>query len=159
MSMMRSLCPENDVGDRIFSWYRFIKYQRRLPRQHRKMINDRLYRMKVEGTLLDPLRQFISDKEFVKIYIAGTVGNEYNIETFDVLRQPSEVDAYNPSQFPCVVKPTHLSGPVRICFSADGFPRPELLMDWMGASHYKRVREQNYKHLPIQDHRRRVHIA
>ncbi len=147
MSMMRSLCPENDVGDRIFSCYRFIKHQRRLPRKHRKTINDRLYRMKVEGTLLDPLRQFVSDKELVKFYIAGTVGNEYNIETFDVLRQPSDVEAYNPSRFPCVVKPTHLSGPVRICFSVDGFPRPELLKDWLEASHYKRVREQNYKHI------------
>lgn len=147
MSIVRRLCPENDLGDRLFSWYRFIRHQHRLPRKDARRINDWLYRMKVNGTLLDPLRQFISDKELVKIYIAGTVGDEYNIETFDILRQSSEIDTYNPSRFPCVVKPTHLSGPVKVCLTAEDFPNPGLLKSWVARSHYQRTREQNYKRL------------
>ena len=103
--------------------------------------------MKVDGTLLDPLRQFISDKEYVKIYIAGTIGDKFNIETYDILRSPSEIDDYTPTRFPCVVKPTHLSGSVRICSSSDSFPQPELLKKWLVRSHYKKTREQNYKFL------------
>ena len=146
-SIMRRLCPRNGVGDSVFSWYRFVESQRRLPRKTGELINDRLYRMKVDGTLLDPLRQFVSDKEFVKIYIAGTVGDEYNVGTYDILRRSSEIDGYRPSRFPCVVKPTHLSGPVKICLTAEDFPRSELLKSWVSRSHYQRTREQNYKRL------------
>lgn len=146
-SIIRRLCPKNNIGDSVFSWYRFVESQRRLPRKTGELINDRLYRMKVDGTLLDPLRQFVSDKEFVKIYIAGTVGDEYNVGTYDILRRSSEIDGYRPSRFPCVVKPTHLSGPVKICLTAEDFPRSELLKSWVSRSHYQRTREQNYKRL------------
>ena len=145
MSIMRRLCPRNGIGDSVFSWYRFVRHQRRLPRKTDELINDRLYRMKVDGTLLEPLRQFVSDKEFVKIYIAGTVGDEYNVETYDILRRASEIDGYRPSRFPCVVKPTHLSGPVEVCLTVEDFPRSELLRIWLARSHYQRTREQNYK--------------
>ena len=147
MSIVRRLCPMNSWGDQLFAWYRFVRHQRRVPKVSVRRLNDRLYRMKVDGTLLDPLRQFVSDKEFVKIYISGTVGDEYNIETFDILRRISEIDTYKPGRFPCVVKPTHLSGPVRACFSVETFPQTELLRSWMKCSHYQRVREQNYKRL------------
>ncbi len=146
-SIMRRLCPKNNIGDSVFAWYRFVRNQRRLPRKTGELINDRLYRMKVDGTLLDPLRQFVSDKEFVKIYIAGTVGDEYNVGTYDVLRDSSEIEGYRPSRFPCVVKPTHLSGPVKVCLTAEHFPRSELLKSWVARSHYQRTREQNYKRL------------
>ena len=125
----------------------FLTIHRRLPRKDSGLVNDKLYRMKVDGTLLNPLRQFVSDKEFVKIYIAGTIGNEYNIETLDVLRNISEIDAYKPSRFPCVVKPTHSSGRVKICFSLDSFPKPKHLKRWLTRSLYKKTREQNYKFL------------
>ena len=147
MSIARRLSPASARGDLLFSWYRFVKNHRRLPRKNARLINDRLYRMKIDGTLLDPLRQFVTDKEFVKIYVAGTVGDNYNIETFKVLRRPSEIEAYIPHRFPCVVKPTHLSGSVMICYSSDSYPEAELLKRWMERSHYKRVREQNYRHL------------
>lgn len=147
MSIMRLLCPANNTGDAIFSWYRFVKRHRRLPRKSSALVNDRLYRMKVDGTLLDPLRQFISGKEYVKLYVAVTVGDNYNIETFDVLRKISELDDYIPDRFPCVVKPTHSSGRVRICHTPHDFPSPEELRRWMSFDLYTMGREQNYKFL------------
>ena len=41
--------------------------------------------MKKDGTLLDPLRQFVTDKEYVKYYIASVVGWQHTIETYKVL--------------------------------------------------------------------------
>lgn len=147
LSIVRRICPKNGTGDTIFLWYRFIRHQRRLPKKNAQRVNDRLYQMKIDGTLLDPLRQFVSDKEFVKTYVAGIIGDQYNIETFDILRRLSEIETYKPVRFPCVVKPTHLSGPARICYSTEAFPHTTLLKNWMEASHYRRSREQNYKHL------------
>ena len=146
-SILRRVVPKNKMGDAFYSWCSFVTIHRRLPRKRSGHFNDQLYCMKVDGTLLDPLRQFNSDKEYVKIYIAGTIGDKFNIETYDILRSPSEIDDYTPARFPCVVKPTHLSGSVRICSSSDSFPQPELLKKWLARSLYKKTREQNYKFL------------
>ena len=103
--------------------------------------------MKVDGTLLDPLRQLITDKEYVKLYVSQKIGDKYNVKTFDILRKISEIDDYDPIQFPCVVKPTHASGMINICHSPEDFPKPELLKHWMQLNYYAQGREQNYKFL------------
>ena len=44
-------------------------------------------------------------------------------------------------------KPTHSSGRVKVCFSPDSFPQPELLKRWLTPALYKKTREPNYKFL------------
>ena len=64
-SIVRRLFPKSTMGDALFAWRYFLTIHRRLPRKDSGLVNDKLYRMKVDGTLLNPLRQFVSDKEFV----------------------------------------------------------------------------------------------
>ena len=108
---------------------------------------DHLYRMKVDGSLLDPLRQFVSDKEYVKYYIASTVGSEYVMETIQILTNCSEVDTLILPKIPCVVKPTHLSGCVEIYTMSRQRPNRDVMKQWFHMNHYDKKREQNYRYL------------
>ena len=68
--------------------------------------NDVLYRIKTTDEILDPLRVFVTDKEFVKLYVKAVIGDEYNVPTLAVLRSIDEVRAYSfPPQ--CCIKATH----------------------------------------------------
>ena len=109
--------------------------------------SDRLFRMKVDGALLDPLRQFVSDKEYVKYYIGSVVGWEHTIETYKVLRSPDEVDSLKLERFPCVFKPTHSSDSVLFMNCQERILDRELLKSWFAVDYYKIGREQNYKYL------------
>ena len=48
------------------------------------LFNDRLLKIKLDGSLLDPLRQFITDKEYVKYYVSAVVGGK--VHAGDVCR-------------------------------------------------------------------------
>src|ERR1044071_510736 len=86
------LVPKNRSGDRILAFTYFIAKQHRLP-TNRPLFNDMLYRIKTTDEVFDPLRVFVSDKEFVKLYVRAIAGDEYNVRTLAVLRSPAEVDA------------------------------------------------------------------
>ena len=103
--------------------------------------------MKTDGTFLEPLRQFISDKELMKIYVGGVVGWEYNIETFQVLRTPDEVDMLKLERIPCVLKPTHACGSVLFITDPKEIVDRDMLKGWFNLDYYKSSREQNYKFL------------
>ena len=145
---LRYLLPRNQWGDAVFAWLRYRSRQGRFPeRRDPKLFNDHLYRMKVDGMLLDPLRQFVSDKEYVKLYIAGVVGKKYTLEAYQLIRTETEVDQLVLNKLPCVVKPTHASGPVRFYTESDALPDRELFRKWLKLDYYKRKREQNYRYL------------
>jgi hypothetical protein len=142
-AFMRSL-PHNRLGDRVFSYVRFATFQKRLPR-NALIYNDVIYRIKTSHEILDPLRVFVTDKEFVKLFIKAVVGDRYNIPTTAVLRSVDEVDGF---QFPpvCCIKPTHASG--RVIFRRDCEPIDrEKIKSWFGVNYYLSGREANYKHL------------
>lgn len=103
--------------------------------------------MKIDGTLLDPIRQFISDKEYVKSYVASIVGWQHTIKTYRVLHSSVEVDGLKLDCFPCVLKPTHLSGPAMFMTDPKQSLNRELLKSWFEIDHYENSREQNYKYL------------
>ena len=103
--------------------------------------------MKVDGTLLDPLRQFVTDKEYVKQYVTAVVGRRYAMETFQVLRTDEDVDRLELTRFPCVVKPTHSSGQVLILHGPTEPVDRERLKSWLHRDYYRLTREQNYKYL------------
>ena len=109
----RRFLPRNAWGDGESARRRFVRRHGRSPSPREpKRLTDYLYRIKVDGSLTDPLRQFVTDKEFAKLYIAHTVGPDYLPETYRVLRTADDIEAFVPDRVPCVVKPTHLSGSV-----------------------------------------------
>ncbi|MCY4525822.1 MAG: hypothetical protein OXB89_04365, partial [Anaerolineaceae bacterium] len=107
--LMRALLPANSRGDAIYSWLHFLAAHRRLPGPRESgRLNDLLYHVRVDGDLLDPLCQFVTDKAYAKWYVGATVGEHYTLKTLALLHHVDEVDRLQLTQFPCVVKPTHL---------------------------------------------------
>ena len=140
--------PPGRLTDPVVSWVQFVLQHDRIPRLRTPLLfNDRLFKLKIDGTLQDPLRQFVTDKEYVKHYIAGVVGREYTLETYDIVRTPVEAERLRLSSFPCVVKPTHMSGPVLICVDRDTPVDRGLLKHWLRQDYYRQSREENYRFL------------
>ena len=104
-AILRKVLPANSSGDACYAWAHFLVNHRRLPGgKYSGRLNDSLFRLKVDGTLLDPMRQFVSDKEYVKHYISAVVGRQFTLETLQVLRNDDDVNRLQLAQFPCVVK-------------------------------------------------------
>ncbi|MCY3908061.1 MAG: ATP-grasp fold amidoligase family protein [Anaerolineaceae bacterium] len=145
---MRAVLPENPRGDTIYAWFHFLATHRRLPGSRESgLLNDLLYHVRVDGDLLDPLGQFVSDKEYAKLYVGATVGERYTLKTLALLNRVEEVDRLRLTHFPCVVKPTHLSGEVQFFGEDDGNLDRERMKRWFGANLYRESREQNYRWL------------
>lgn len=144
----KRLLPQNAWGDREACRRRFVRRQGRRPNPNKpERLNDYLYRLKTDGTLLDPLCQFVTDKEFAKLYIAQAAGPDYPPETYRVLRNADDVEAFVPDRVPCVVKPTHLSGPVLFHTDPDEAIDRNLLRKWLATERYRSTREANYRYL------------
>lgn len=139
-----ALLPRNRLGDRAVAFINFVVRHKRLPSK-RPLFNDALYRIKVSDEILDPLRVFVSDKEFVKLYVRAVVGEDYNVPTIALLLSPDEAEAYDyPHQ--CCIKPTHASG--QTIFRTAGEPVDrERIRSWFGVNHYDKAREANYRKL------------
>jgi hypothetical protein len=136
--------PETREGDRIFAFCSFVLCHRRVPKDQ-PVFNDVLYKIKTTDEILDPLRVFVTDKEFVKLYVRATVGDQYNLPTLDVIRNVELIDTYS---FPesCCIKPTHASGEIVIRRDG-GLVDKEKIRNWFGLNYYLRLREANYRYL------------
>ena len=145
----RRFLPHSDWGDRMYAHQHSRNAHGRppAPNTYPVRFNDYLFKMKTDGTLLEPMRQFISDKEYVKTYIGGTVGWEHTVKTLAVLRHPDEVDSLKLEHFPCVLKPTHTSGNVIFITDLEVPLERDLLRSWFTIDYYKQTREQNYRFL------------
>jgi hypothetical protein len=141
--MLRSI-PEGRVGDKVYSYIDFVVTHKRAP-SRAKLFNDELYRIKTTDEILDPLRVFVSDKEFVKLYVKSRIGDEYNVPTIDVIRSERLVDEY---VFPmqCCIKPTHASGPIVLRAGGEGIDR-QSIKSWFHINYYREEREANYRFL------------
>jgi hypothetical protein len=139
LSQRVPLCP---TFDRLYSLAYHLDNHRRLPRRH--LYNDRIFWLRWNGEMMDPLRQFVTDKIWAKEFIRARVGEEFVIKTLAVLAGKQEVLDY---EFPecCVVKPSHGCGDVVFC--RDGTADRHVLISWLHYSHYRRSREQNYAFL------------
>ena len=146
--LRRRSLPRNAWGDREFSRRRFARRHGRVPNARNPgRLSDYLYKLKTDGTLLDPLRQFVTDKEFAKLYIAQTIGVGYLLETYRILRTADNIEAFVPDRFPCVVKPTHLSGAAMFCTVPEEPADRSLLRKWLATNYYVKSREANYRYL------------
>lgn len=134
--------PRTEAGDRSFHLLQFHVAHRRFPKQ-RMSFNDVLFHVKYSGLIDSGLRKFVSDKEYVKLYIAGVVGDRYNVPTTAILRSKAEVSWYN---FPAgsIVKPTHASGRVMVVDDAGRVDVDEV-SSWLDLDYYAATRERNYR--------------
>ena len=145
---VRRVLPANRRGDVIYAWLHFLGSHRRLPGTRESgRLNDLLYHVRVDGDLLDPLCQFITVKAYGKWYVDATVGDGYTPETLALLDHVDEVDGLQLTHFPCVVKPTHLSGPIFFCREDDRALDREQMKRWFGMNLYRQSREPNYRWL------------
>jgi hypothetical protein len=142
---VNQLTPRNRAGDQFISWLWFVRYQRRLPDPRRRWFNDMLYAIKASDEIIEPLRVFTTDKEFVKLYVKAMVGDAFNIPTIAVLRSFEECRAY---AFPdrCVIKPTHLSGTVILRRAGEPIDF-DRIGRWFKRNIYVGTREANYRAL------------
>ncbi len=144
----RRLLPRNAWGDREFCRRRFVRKQGRQPNPSKpERLTDYLYRIKTDGSLLDPFCQNVTDKEFVKLYVESTVGPGYAPKAYKVLRSAHDIREFVPDHIPCVLKPTHLSGPVLFHTDPDEALNRKLLVEWLHKERYSSTREGNYRHL------------
>lgn len=136
--------PKNYIGDYFISLILFIYSHRRIP-MNAKLFNDYLFFKKTGSGAKSPLLHYISDKEFVKIYVSGKCGKQYVVPTIAILKSNSEIDDYS---FPecCCIKPTHASG--RVVFKTDenNVDKKEI-KSWLSINYYNFGRESNYRYL------------
>lgn len=142
--LILKISPRTDLVDRLIAFFEFVWFHRRLP-SHRLLFSDFLYRIKTTEQITDPLRVFVSDKEYVKVFVKAVIGDEYNVPTIKVLKSASEARSYSYPQA-CCIKPTHMSGEV-ILRTAGSEIDFEIIDRWFNESHYINTRERNYRSL------------
>jgi hypothetical protein len=137
--------PYTREGDYCFSLINFIALHQRMPRTQRGHLADALFHILTTDEILDPLRVFVSDKEYLKDFVKARIGDQYNVPTLGVIDSVEDVDGFD---FPenCVIKPTHMSGQViyrKIGSELD----KEHIKKWLLSNFYPVLREANYKYL------------
>jgi len=142
--VLRDQLPRNLAGDAAFGRVLFAHAHGRLPGDP-SLFNDMLYEMKANGELYNPLRQFISDKELGKEFVAARVGREHTVPTLAVLHTRAAAAAYSFTS-ECVVKPTHMSGHVAFVHAGEQVDWASHEW-WWDINYYLMGREANYAHL------------
>ena len=145
--LLKFCLPRTLWGDRQFGAYRFYKRLKRFPERRPIRFNDHLFVLKTSGFCYDPLIQFVTDKEYAKLYIALAVGKQYTIETYHILRNREELNEFSPDRCPCVLKPTHSSGQAVVCTNSSTSLDRDALGKWFDINRYDLSREQNYRYL------------
>ena len=141
------LLPHTDWGNQLYWRIVFMKRFGRRPECPPRRFTDHLHSVKADGRLVDPLYQYCTDKEYAKNYIAGVLGPGFTPETYAVLRNDADIDAFAPDRLPCVIKPTHASGQVMFLREADESIDKDRLKAWRKIEYYRAGRELNYRHL------------
>lgn len=100
--------PKNQFFDKILSFIQFSIVHKRLPTK-KNLLNDKFYQIKVSNEIIDPLRVFITDKEYLKIYLSSVVEKKFIIPTLQIISLEREIDNIVIKQN-CIIKPTHLGG-------------------------------------------------
>lgn len=136
--------PYNDNCDRIINYIKFVDDHKRLPKNSHSF-NDYLFKIKNTNEILNPLRQFISDKYFVKDYVRFKLSQDYNVPTIAVFDNYEDLIDFD---FPenCCIKPTHASQAVILRENNEQIDLTQT-KEWFDLNYYKISRERNYKYL------------
>ncbi len=139
-----AIIPRNRFGDCVAGLLHFVLRHRRIPNLlNPTRYNDFLIRIKIDGTLRQPLRRAISDKHGVKAYLEKKAGRCFP-RTIALLDSPEAIQAYDFSAG-CIVKPAHSSGAaIRVESDRQDIPRDEIA-GWLHDDLYSRTREANYQ--------------
>jgi hypothetical protein len=100
--------PKTQLFDKILSFIQFSIVHKRLP-TNKNLFNDKFYQIKISNEIVDPLRVFITDKEYLKIYLSSVIEKKFIIPTLQIINLESEVDNIVIKEN-CIIKPTHLGG-------------------------------------------------
>jgi hypothetical protein len=127
---------------------RFLTTQKRLPTKPNALFNDFLFKLLSSSELGSPLRTFITDKEYGKLYIEKKLGAGTTPATLCVLRMPAQVDTYLPPTYPIVIKPTHSFGRIVQLFSESEYHNAKTqIKDWFKQDYFLESLERNYAKL------------
>lgn len=140
------IAPRTHSMDNLIALFRFVLSHKRLPKKYDGLsLQDYLYQVKTSEELRSPICSFTTDKALVKDYIRLKVGDRYNVPTLGVFNSLDEL-LNSALTFPCVIKPTHLSG--EVIFADSVFDLNEkTIAEWMNRNHYFSRREANYRYL------------
>ena len=142
--ILSSLIPKTEFGDYVFSTLKFLRVHQRFPSKKSQLFNDILFYTKSSREIDDPLRVFVTDKEYFKLFVAAVAGEKYTVPTYAVLRSEDDIDRYDfPEQF--CAKPTHMSGIISIV--SNGVVNKDEYKRWLTLNHYPASRERNYLRL------------
>ena len=143
--VVNRLLPYSQFGDNLSTLAWFLRWHKRWPRSSRLRFNDVLYRLKTSGELGNPLRVLTADKALLKEFVAAEIGADYCVPTLAVLES---LEACRDFVFPprCVIKPTHLSGPVILRKNGEPIDRRQFAA-WFADNYYFRTRERQYRTL------------
>jgi len=128
--------------------FKFLANHKRLPIRPNTLFNDFLFQLLSSSELGSPLRTFITDKEFGKLYVEKKLGAGAAPATLCVLRTPEQVDAYLPPTYPIVIKPTHSFGRIVLAFAESDYHKSKTQMkDWLNQDYFLESLERNYAKL------------
>lgn len=143
------LLPPIRLFDAAYHLIYFVVAHRRIPRRNSGLFNDYLYFLKTGTEFDSALRQFVSDKNLVKIYYRGLLTRDLAPRTLAIFCSITEFEkAVLPC--PCVIKPTHLSGCVYYTEKCPGLSAEQQarIAEWFRTNMYRDVsRERNYRQL------------
>lgn len=146
--VLLKILPKNNIGDTILYYILFFYAHHRIPRRNSLLINDYLFYLKSSNWLYDPIRQFTSDKYFVKIFLSSIIEKKHIIETIEIIDHLDSIEnlIYNVD---VVIKPTHSAGNV-VFLSKENNLNEESIIRIKSAFNeniYNKTREKNYRYL------------
>ncbi len=139
--------PANKFFDKILSFLQFIFIHKRLPSKKR-IFNDMLYNIKTSNEIENPLRIYVSDKEFCKLFLQKIIKKKYIIPNIFIAKNFSDIDKINLNSN-CIIKPTHLAGKWIIKKKNDQLNDldKQKIKSWFSQNQYYANRERNYLNL------------
>ena len=137
--------PKTQLFDKILSFIQFSIVHKRLP-TNKNLFNDKFYQIKISNEIVDPLRVFITDKEYLKIYLSSVIEKKFIIPTLQIINLESEVDNIVIKEN-CIIKPTHLGGGKCIIKKlGEKLSQAEIheIKNWFSINLYFASRERNH---------------
>ncbi len=139
--------PNNKFFDKFLSFVQFIFIHKRLPSK-KKIFNDMLYNIKTSQEVENPLRVFVSDKEYCKIFLYKIIQEKHIIPNIAIVKNFSEINNLTLDSN-CIIKPTHLAGKwiIKKDNSQLNFIEKQNIKSWFLQNQYYANRERNYLNL------------